>query len=77
MGEGHVEAVRSVHNNVGESSDFVMYGWHRAADLVNAGQLRRFGFVATNSLRQAFNRRVIEAHMAARNPKSEVRDPKS
>jgi hypothetical protein len=77
LGDGYAEAVRSVHSDVPESSDFVMYWWHHAADLVNAGQLRRFGFVTTNSLRQTFNRRVLKTHMAARNPKSEVRDPKS
>ncbi|VGO20265.1 class I SAM-dependent DNA methyltransferase [Pontiella sulfatireligans] len=33
---------------------------------------KRFGFVTTNSLRQTFNRRVLEKHMAAKNPVSLV-----
>ncbi|MEI2678908.1 MAG: type IIL restriction-modification enzyme MmeI [Burkholderiaceae bacterium] len=33
------------------------------------GSARRFGFITTNSLRQTFNRRVIEAHLSApKNP---------
>ncbi len=34
------------------------------------GQVRRFGLITTNSLRQTFNRRVIEAQMAAKPPLS-------
>jgi hypothetical protein len=43
------------------SADFVMYWWHHAAELVRAGAARRFGFITTNSLRQTFNRRVVQA----------------
>lgn len=53
-----------------ESADFVMYWWHKAAELVRAGEIRQFGFITTNSLRQTFNRRVIEKHMAASPPLS-------
>jgi hypothetical protein len=46
-----------------------MYWWHNAAAQVRAGSARRFGFITTNSLRQTFNRRVIEAHLSApKNP---------
>ncbi len=76
LGDGYVEAVRSVHSDVGESSDFVMYWWNHAADLVCAGQLRRFGFVTTNSLRQTFNRRVLEAHMSVTQSDSPTVQPK-
>src|SRR5690606_1469756 len=31
--------------------------------LVGAESVRRFGLITTNSLRQAFNRRVVEAHL--------------
>ena len=40
-------------------------------DLVRAGKIRRFGFVTTNNLRQKFNRRVLEKHMASKPPKSD------
>lgn len=65
LGDGYTETVRTVHDDVGESSDFVMYWWNHAAKLVREKKIRRFGFVTTNSLRQTFNRRVLETHLAA------------
>lgn len=68
LGDGYVEALRRTWDAVPESSDFVMYWWHHAADLTRAMKLRRFGLITTNSLRQSFNRRVIEHHMGAKPP---------
>lgn len=48
-----------------ESADFVLYWWRKAAALVRVGTARRFGLIATNSLRQTLNRRVVEAHLKA------------
>jgi len=46
-----------------------MYWWQQGpAD--PQGKLRRFGFITTNSIRQAFNRRVIEQHLAGNPPLS-------
>jgi hypothetical protein len=64
LGDGYVEALRKTWPEVPESADFVMYWWHHAAELVRAGELRRFGLITTNSLRQAFNRRVLEVHLS-------------
>ncbi len=64
LGDGYTETVRQVHGDVGESSDFVMYWWNHAAKLARAGRIQRFGFVTTNSLRQTFNRRVVETHLS-------------
>ncbi|HOF32350.1 MAG TPA: hypothetical protein PK441_15970, partial [Burkholderiaceae bacterium] len=61
LGDGYVEALRKIWTDVPESADFVMYWWHHAACLVRAGAARRFGFITTNSLRQTFNRRVVQA----------------
>ncbi|MEO6754697.1 MAG: DNA methyltransferase, partial [Chthoniobacteraceae bacterium] len=72
LGDGYTEAVRKVHAEVGESSDFVMYWWNMAAHRVRDGRVKRFGFITTNSLRQTFNRRVIEPHLAAKEPLSLV-----
>jgi type I restriction-modification system DNA methylase subunit len=66
LGDGYTDTVRAVHSDVGESSDFVMYWWNHAAELLRAGTLNRFGFVTTNSISQKFNRRVIERHMEGR-----------
>jgi hypothetical protein len=46
-----------------QSADYVMYWWHRAAQEISAGRTRRFGLITTNSLPQAFNRRVVQAHV--------------
>lgn len=64
LGDGYVDAVRQVFKGVvPDSADFVMYWWHLAAETVRHGQARRFGFITTNSLRQTFNRRVLEPHL--------------
>ena len=70
LGDGYAEALRKSWPEVPESADFVMYWWGHAAELARAGKLRRFGLVTTNSLRQTFNRRVIERHITAEPPLS-------
>lgn len=47
-----------------------MYWWHIAAERVRAGETTRFGFITTNSIKQTFNRRVVEAQLGAKNPLS-------
>lgn len=65
LGDGYVDAVRSVYKGtVPESADFVMYWWHIAAEAVRTGHAQQFGFITTNSLRQTFNRRVLEPHLS-------------
>lgn len=63
LGDAYAEAVRGAYPDVPKTVDFVMYWWHRAADLCHQGELRRFGLICTNSLRQTQNRQVLEAHM--------------
>ncbi len=65
LGDGYVEALRAAWPDVPESSDFVMYWWQRAARQVAAGQARRMGLITTNSLTMVFNRRVVQAALAA------------
>lgn len=67
---GYAETLRRVYPEVPESSDFVMYWWDRAAELVRTGACRRFGLVTTNALRQVFARRVMERHLTADPPLS-------
>ena len=67
LGDGYVEALReSWGESVPQSADFVMYWWHKAADLARNGDVKRFGLITTNSLGQSFNRRVIQSHMTAK-----------
>ena len=74
LGSGYVEALRATYKpskgvpGVPDSSDFVMYWWHKAAAALELGRsqkagLRRFGFVTTNSIKQTFNRRVVEERL--------------
>jgi len=73
LGSGYVEALRSTYSTVPESAEYVMYWWERAAELTREGQVRRFGFITTNSLSQVFNRKVVAQHLAAaKNPLSLV-----
>jgi hypothetical protein len=65
LGDGYVEALRGTWTDVPDSVDLVMYWWHHAALLVRNGSLQRFGLITTNSLRQSFNRRVVEQHLSA------------
>jgi len=60
LGDGYVQALRGAWPEVPESADFVMFWWHHAAGEVAAGRTRRMGLITTNSLRQTFNRRVVQ-----------------
>ncbi len=68
LGDGYAQALRAAWKDVPESADFVMHWWHAAAQKVAGGQARRFGFITTNSLPQAFNRRVVQAALARDKP---------
>jgi hypothetical protein len=64
LGDGYAQTLRKTYPDVPESADFVMYWWHKAAQLVREGQARRFGLITTNSLRQTFNRRVVQNQLS-------------
>lgn len=63
LGPGYVDALRATHDDLGDNVDFVAYWWNHAAELLSRGSIERFGFIATNSLRQTFNRRVLSRHL--------------
>jgi hypothetical protein len=65
LGDGYVEALRAAWKHaVPDSADFVMYWWRKAGERLAAGDIRRFGFITTNSIHQTFNRRVLEPFLA-------------
>ncbi|WP_417467682.1 class I SAM-dependent DNA methyltransferase [Maricaulis sp.] len=77
LGDGYAEALWAAHKDMPKSADFVMYWWNQAARHVAAGakkggsgKPRRFGFITTNSIRQTFNRRVIEKALTGKPPLS-------
>jgi hypothetical protein len=63
LGDGYVEALRDAWETVPDAADFVMFWWDHAARSLRDAKTRRFGLIATNSLRQAFNRRVLSEHL--------------
>jgi hypothetical protein len=63
LDSGYAETLRAVYSEVPETAEHVMYWWHRAAELVRSGKVRRFGFITTKSLRQTFQRRVVTPHL--------------
>ena len=65
LGDGYTECLRkALKGKVPDSADFVMYWWQKAAELLAAKKIRRFGFITTNSIHQTFNRRVLEPFLA-------------
>jgi hypothetical protein len=62
-GDGYAEALWDVYRQMPQSADYLMYWWHRAAQEISSGRTRHFGLITTNSLPQAFNRRVVQAHL--------------
>jgi hypothetical protein len=70
LGDGYVDALRETWREVPESADLVMHWWHIAAEKVRANELKRFGLITTNSIRQTFNRRVVQAELDATPPLS-------
>jgi hypothetical protein len=69
LGSGYFEALFRT-SQMPESADFVMHWWDKAALAVRKRHSRRFGFVTTNSITQAFSRRVIARHLEALDPAS-------
>jgi hypothetical protein len=63
LGDGYAEIVRQIYDDIPATVDFVMYWWHKAANLVRSNKLKQFGFITTNSIRQMRLRCVIQSHL--------------
>ncbi|WP_342714099.1 DNA methyltransferase [Bradyrhizobium sp. B039] len=79
LGDGYAEACWAVRPHISGGADFVMHFWDEAATRLlrkplkgQTNPLRRFGFITTKSITQTFSRRVIDRHMAAKEPLSLV-----
>jgi hypothetical protein len=77
LGDGYAEACWAARPHLPGGADFVMHFWDEAAERLlrkpmkgQTNPLRRFGFITTNSITQTFSRRVIERHMATKEPLS-------
>jgi len=65
FGDAYAESVRSVHKDVPDSANYVMYWWDRAASLLRAGRVNRFGWITTNAVSQVQNKAVVTSHLSA------------
>jgi len=72
LGDGYVDALAQAYPDMPRNTDFVMFWWRRAAELVRYGKAQRFGLITTNSLPQVFNRKVVAAQLDAKKPLSIV-----
>lgn len=65
LGTGYTKAIREAWPELGASTDFVMYWWHRAASILGSHfRAHRFGFITTNSISQKFNRKVVNSWLS-------------
>ena len=74
LGDFYTDTLRSVHEHMNDSADFVMYWWDRTAEILTRKdtKLKRFGFITTNSISQVLQRKVTERHLNAKSPISLV-----
>ena len=70
LGRSYVDALFSAYADIPNSVDLVMYWWAKAAHLFCNGQLKGFGLVTTNSIRQVSNRKVLSVYQEQRRPLS-------
>jgi hypothetical protein len=68
LGDHYCAALRLAWKSVPNSVDLVMYWWEEAANLVSRGQIKAFGLISTNSIKQISNRIVIDKWMRAKPP---------
>jgi hypothetical protein len=68
LGDGYTETLRKVYKDVPDTVDFVMYWWHKAAELTRVQNIFNFGFITTNTIRQIWQRKIIDFHLGQDNP---------
>lgn len=67
-GVPYTQALRAAYPEVPKSADYVLYWWHKAAELCRRQQLRRFGFITTKALGQKLGQKVVGRQLAATPP---------
>ncbi|MCB9214460.1 MAG: type IIL restriction-modification enzyme MmeI [Candidatus Kapaibacterium sp.] len=61
LGEPYVKAIRSLYKGrVPGGADLVCYWFDKAREMMEAGKVKRVGFISTNSIRMGKNREVLD-----------------
>lgn len=60
LGDDYLTALRQAYPNMPDNADFVMYWWEKSAEYLGKNQVRSFGLITTNSIRQSFSRKVVD-----------------
>ena len=68
LGSGYAEALWRVYPKVPASADLALHFWWKTAQLAATGEVRRFGLITSNSVRQVFCRQVVEAALRGSKP---------
>ncbi|NJN22558.1 MAG: class I SAM-dependent DNA methyltransferase, partial [Leptolyngbya sp. RL_3_1] len=70
LGDGYAESVRENYEAVPETVDYVFYWWHQAAELTRSvnHKLQRFGLITTDTIRQTWQRKLLEFHLNHKTP---------
>jgi type I restriction-modification system DNA methylase subunit len=68
LGDGYTETLRNIYSNVSETVDYVMYWWHKAAELARNKFINRFGLITTNSIYQVWQRKIVDFHLNQKKP---------
>lgn len=72
LGDEYTESLRKIYVELPGNVDYVMYWWSTAANLLQKGEIRQFGLITTNKIRQTNNQRVVESYLSATPPISFV-----
>jgi hypothetical protein len=68
LGDGYTETVRELFQEIPDTIDYVLYWWHQAANRVRRGMINAFGFITTNTIKQTWQRKVIDFHLTQKTP---------
>ncbi|MBE9218400.1 class I SAM-dependent DNA methyltransferase [Dolichospermum flos-aquae] len=68
LGDGYTETLRKVYPDVPDTVDFVMYWWHKAAQLAQDNKVEKFAFISTNTIQQVRQRKIIDFYLNHKNP---------
>jgi hypothetical protein len=72
LGDAYVTAIRDIYEDVPGKCDYVIYWWFKAAELLEKGEIQRFGLITTSSIRSKFNSKVVAGFLEGNPPISLV-----